>query len=1618
MRYPLRRMWLACALAGCLAAPGQEDRRPDLVANGSFTELTNGWASFWQRNQGAAIVEAGGNRWLRLAGPGASASQRVDLRPEWWVLRLTMRMRTTDVALGDEGWKDARLAMSFHAADGTRVGNWPNVFHAVGTTDWTLCERDYPVPRGAAYLMLNPANFGTRGTVEFDDIRIVVARERPAGKADAPLPEGVADPWRTDTAWRVETGTRGRLCLNGLWAFRPVLDPSEAQTIPAPGECWGWFKVPGIWPAGSWTDDAAPQTVHFAPCLEENYTGQAVDQAWYRRTLTVPTEWSGRRLWLEFTMLQTHAAVHVDGTPAGEVWFPGGRLELTGRLRPGATHELAVLVTARPLAAEGQAFMAPDRIVTTSARVDLKGITGDLFLAAAPPADSLRDVFLDPSVRDGILRIEVGLENPRSDRYRISAQIRRDGAVLKRFASDALLVQEGRLSWAAPWPDAPLWDTDRPENLLDAEVTLLDLAGEPLDRAEPARFGFRDVRLQGREILLNGIPIHLRALHNVTSNSLADRACREAARETFRRMRGYGFNFLIQGNYDTAPGEVGYLDGLLDAADETGMLVSISLPHAKDFGWRLDDPAQAARYQALCEAIIRRVQNRPSVILYAMNHNATGYYGDQNPLKMDGVYDPDRLSESPEYKGDRGRSRRRAQALAAAAIARRIDPSRPIYHHQSGNLGDMHTVNIYLNWAPAQERSDWLAHWATAGRKPMFFVEWGLPHISSWSSYRGPEFIWRCQAFQSAWVREFAAACLGPQAYREEPGLREVMDYEEELWARGQPFNWGMLAGRLRERDAMHTEVMALFAADNWRSHRAWGVSAMLPWDQEHLWQRKAPTPVRPVAGRHTGLQQPGIVPDRARPDGQYIYDAGGEDAFAPTALGACFLRWNQPLCAFLGGRTDGHGEDGPTETSDRRFTEKAHTLLPGGVLRKSLVILNDERRPRLCRYRWALQIPAGPHGEGEVTVSPGGRAFVPLTVPLPETTPPGRALLTAEFDFGNGETQQDQFPLDVLPAAPPAGPARPVWLLDPDGETGAFLDRLGVRHRPGTPDGAGVEPGDVVVIGEGALAAAALAGAPLPVALRVADGVRLLVLAQDEETLVGRLGFRINVHGLRALYRRAPEHPALAGFEDAHFTHWAGSSRMVPPALDLPAVEEHDPTWTWCGFRNTRVWRCGTLGSVASIVIEKPSRGDWLPLLDGGFDLQYAPLLETAVGRGRVVFCQLDAVRRTEPEPVAGRLICQLLAYLEKAPPRAARTVFYSGRKQGRDWLAALGVPAQPCPETAAPEEALFVAGPGCGSPPAGLRDSLARGSALLCLGLGPEELRAWLPEGPVAAETRAAWQPLEEPSAAALLGVSSAETHWRTRPTIAALDGPGHPALRAVPAGKGVAVLCQAPPWVFDAEARPYLRTTVRRAEFLLARLLANLGAPFSNPVLDHLAAPPEVWEAALPAAWVGREDPDGAGRAQEWWQPAFDDSVWAPIAVPGTFESQRPGLTAYDGLFWYRLRFSAPPGFAEADDVTLFLGPIDDESWVWVNGTLLGEVTKGTNPKDYWQFPREYRLPRGLLRPGEGNLIAVLVNDTYLTGGIHGQPALRRTPPWLGRHYVQVPQAGDDPYRYYRW
>jgi len=1599
-----------CLLA--VPCPAEIQVGDELLANGGFDKLDGrGRPVGWRWVAGAHVRKEKANAWVEIDRYGA-VGQDLAIDPNWMKLKVRFRMRVTGVQRGDEGWKNARLAMQWVDAAGKHVDPWPDVLWAEGTTRWQPYERVFLIPRGAATLQFTPAMFGKPGgKVEYDDLSVTLVRLRATKKEDLPAPDGYEKAWDLADAWRARSATRETVCLNGLWRFLPVPDGNAAAPPTGP-QGWGWFNVPGVWPRAA---EGGPQDLHISPYMEDRTDLERLDQAWYEREVAVPKHWAGRRVAIDLGLVQTHARVFLDGREAGAAFFPGGEVDLTRHIRPGAVQTLAILVTARPLEKERTVFMAPDRAITSKASISLRGLTGDVMLVSRPAGESLDDVRISTFTRNSMIRVDARIGGYGGKRRVLRARVLEKGKLVKEIASGPMPpghLQGGLACLTARWADAKRWDLHTPGNLYDLVLRLEDSAGGLIDETLPIRFGFREFRIDGRDFTLNDKRIHLRALFGRNINGQADLACIEACRRTCRRIKAYGFNHLITANYHFQPGAVGYMDGLFSAADEEGVLCSFSLPHFRDFNYKLNTPAQAARYRALCEWLIRRARHHPSVVMYAMSHNATGYKGDQNPLRIDGIFDP----EDPNVGGRPNRNR--AQARLAAAIAKSIDPTRPVYHHQSGNLGDVYTLNIYLNWAPMQERSDWLAHWATKGVKPLFFVEWGLPHISSWSSYRGPNFIWRSEEFQSLWDAEFNAEYLGDEAYKLTDARIRSRELEEQLWATGKPFHWGRLIQHFRDDADNHIRMKAMFANDNWRCLRAWGISAMLPWDQEQLWRKKVEGfagGARAVAYAPSRLKQPGIVADRQSASESWLYHPDANQ-IAPTALGEAFLRWNQPLCAFIGGGPD--ADD---------FTDKAHNYSPGETIRKQLVILNDTREAVTCTTRWRLA-PAGkgratapPTAAGKdvrMTVPPGGKMDVPIAVSLPNDAN-GTYALAAEADFGAGGKQADTFALHVLPKSTAlVVPAKRVALFDPKGMTAKLLEKVRVECER-IDANADMSKYGILIVGREAVGLTTR----LPDLSRVRDGLKVLVFEQSAETLSHRLGFRVNVHGLRRMFAGRFGASGLYDLEEDHLRDWRGAATLVAPHLPIEGVERDNPRWNWCGLSNTRVWRCGNRGCVASVLIEKPPVGDFRPLLSGGFDLQYAPLLQYSEGKGHVIFCQLDVTGRTAFDPAAIAICRGLLKALDRAGRKIPRTVLYDGDARGERLLDRLAISHRPYAPVKRTDKRrrlrLIVLGPGTKHAAELARDK-PKLAYVVALGLGGEEFQRFIPKD---ATTRSvsAYEDQVGPHCALLrTGVSCADLAWRTKRKV---DVPFFPARGPRPPlfydyfGAGT-FLCQVAPWMFDYKARPYLRTSYRRNVFLVSRLLHNLGATAKTPLLERLSTPGGRSEFALPGQWVGQVDREGAGREAGWWKPDFNPAGWKPIRVPGMFDEQFPGLTpAYNGLFWYRLRFKLPKDVARKG-LTLDLGAIDDESWVWLNGRALGEVTKKTHPKDYWAVPRKHPIPPGLLRFGGENVLVVLVNDTYQKGGIRGKPDLQAPGAWLNSYYVQEPVADDDPYRYYRW
>lgn len=129
-----------------------------------------------------------------------------------------------------------------------------------------------------------------------------------------------------------------------------------------------------------------------------------------------------------------------------------------------------------------------------------------------------------------------------------------------------------------------------------------------------------------------------------------------------------------------------------------------------------------------------------------------------------------------------------------------------------------------------------------------------------------------------------------------------------------------------------------------------------------------------------------------------------------------------------------------------------------------------------------------------------------------------------------------------------------------------------------------------------------------------------------------------------------------------------------------------------------------------------------------------------------------------------------------------------------------------------------------------------------------------------------------------------------------------------------------------------------------------------------------------------WMNSVDPVDKGMKDgqpAWADPAFDDSAWKTMNVPGYWEDQ--GLPGFDGLVWLRRSVDIPAKYA-GKDLQLSLARIDDDDVVYFNGTEVGATT-GVG------YDRNYTIPGTLVKAGQ-NTIAVRALDTGGDGGIYGQ------------------------------
>jgi hypothetical protein len=291
----------------------------------------------------------------------------------------------------------------------------------------------------------------------------------------------------------------------------------------------------------------------------------------------------------------------------------------------------------------------------------------------------------------------------------------------------------------------------------------------------------------------------------------------------------------------------------------------------------------------------------------------------------------------------------------------------------------------------------------------------------------------------------------------------------------------------------------------------------------------------------------------------------------------------------------------------------------------------------------------------------------------------------------------------------------------------------------------------------------------------------------------------------------------------------------------------------------------------VASVLIEKPARGDFLPILDGGFSLQYSPLLEQRDGSGLILFCQLDVTGRTETDPIAERLLHNLLEYVSRWQPLPRRTALYIGEPAGKEHLQSTGIAVSSYNGGPLSTDQVLIVGPQSQPSVAAnveaINDWLGRGGYLLAIGLDEREVGA-LPLTDIRLRRGEHIATFFEPRGASSLlrGIGPADVYNRDPHSlplvIAGVDVLGNGVLAEM--SDGHVVFCQLSPWRFGSSQQPNLRKTFRRSSYTVARILANMGVAASSPITARFHQPVE---AASSKRWQHGLYVD---QPQEWDDP----------------------------------------------------------------------------------------------------------------------------------------------------
>ncbi len=421
-----------------------------------------------------------------------------------------------------------------------------------------------------------------------------------------------------EVAAQGKTASERFLTLDGKWNFNwsenPENRPTDFYRTDYNDAGWGMMPIPGMWEKNGYGDPLylnigypwREQFENDPPYVptENNYVGS------YRRWIDVPASWDGEQIIAYFGSVTSNMYLWVNGKFVGysEDSKLSAEFDVTKYIKPGRNlFAMQVFRWCDGTYLEDQDFFR------------FSGFARESYLYCRDKRH-IEDVCFKALLSDNYSRgsLEVSLKLP-STTKNCSLELRLTDAKGGEMASESIPCSGKDMNVTLEAGKVELWSAESPY-LYNFSVILRDKDGVVLDYI-PFKTGFRDVRIEKSQLLVNGQPILIKGAnrHEIDPDG-GYVISKERMLQDIKLLKEFNFNAVRTSHYPNDP--LWY-----ELCDQYGLYLVAEAnveSHGMGYGSKslAKRPAYAKAHLERNERNVKCYSNHPSVIIWSLGNEA------------------------------------------------------------------------------------------------------------------------------------------------------------------------------------------------------------------------------------------------------------------------------------------------------------------------------------------------------------------------------------------------------------------------------------------------------------------------------------------------------------------------------------------------------------------------------------------------------------------------------------------------------------------------------------------------------------------------------------------------------------------------------------------------------------------------------------------------------------------------------------------------------------------------------------------------------------------------------------------------------------------------------------